>query len=199
MVTGTVLSGAFVRSYIQWVQKGLFERSVRVLSDAFDRSVVSVDGTILQAHAKASGSEKGAHREASDAHMSGLTSKSVARTDAIGTLIRFVVLPGPSHDRMAIPDLLQDIAFTTWIGDTACDSDALLDRLADRGADAVIPPKKNRTHQRTFDRDADRDRHRIETVFATIKAFWAIATRYDKTASRFAAGIHRVAGVIAAR
>ncbi|MCY4301270.1 MAG: hypothetical protein OXC68_05975, partial [Aestuariivita sp.] len=53
-----------VRSSIQWVQKGLFERSVRVLSDAFDRSVVSVDSTILQAHAKASGSEKGAHTKA---------------------------------------------------------------------------------------------------------------------------------------
>ena len=59
MVTGTVSSGAFVRSSIQWVQKGLFERSVRVLSDEFDRSVVSVDGTILQAHAKASGRKKG--------------------------------------------------------------------------------------------------------------------------------------------
>ena len=87
----------------------------------------------------------------------------------------------------------------TLIGDTACDSDALLDRLAERGAEAVIPPKKNRTHQRTFDRDTDRDRHRIENVFCKIKAFRAIATRYDKTASSFAAGIHRVAGVIAAR
>jgi len=100
---------------------------------------------------------------------------------------------------MAIPDLLQDVPFTTWIGDTACDSDALLDTLAERGAEAVIPPKKNRTLPRTFDRDADRDRHRIETVSARIKAFRAIATRYDKTASRFAAGIHRIAGIIAAR
>jgi len=137
--------------------------------------------------------------KASDAHMSGLTRKSVARTDAIGTLIRFVVLPGPSHDRMAIPDLLQDIAFTTWIGDKACDPDALQDRLADRGVEAVIPPKKNRTLPRTFDRDTDRDRHRIANVFAKIKAFRAIATRYDKTASSFAAGIHRVAGIIAAQ
>ena len=130
---------------------------------------------------------------------SGLTNKSVALTDAIGTLIRFVVLPGPSHDRMAIPDLLQDIAFTTWIGDKAFDSDALLDRLAEHGVKTVIPPKKNRTLPRTFDRDTYRERHRIENVFCKIKAFRAIATRYDKTASRFAAGIHRVAGIIAAR
>ncbi|MCY4301239.1 MAG: transposase [Aestuariivita sp.] len=87
----------------------------------------------------------------------------------------------------------------TLIGDTACDSDALLDRLAERGAEAVIPPKKNRTLPRTFDRDTDRERHRIETVFRKIKEFRAIATRYDKTASRFAAGIHLVAGIIAAR
>jgi len=95
--------------------------------------------------------------------------------------------------------LLDPVDFTTWIGDTACDPDALLNRLADRGADAVIPPKTNRTLPRTFDRDPDRDRHRIAHVFARIKAFRAIATRYDKTASRFAAGIHRIAGIIAAR
>ncbi len=129
----------------------------------------------------------------------GLTSKSVALTDAIGTLIRFVILPGQSHDRMAIPDLLQDIAFTTLIGDKAFDSDALLDRLAEHGVKTVIPPKKNRTLPRTFDRDAYRDRHRIENFFCKIKEFRAIATRYDKTASSFAAGIHLVAGVIAAR
>ncbi|MCY4301447.1 MAG: IS5/IS1182 family transposase, partial [Aestuariivita sp.] len=55
------------RRFRRWVQKGLFDRSVRVLSDEFDLSVVSIDGTILQAHAKASGSEKGAPAKVSDA------------------------------------------------------------------------------------------------------------------------------------
>jgi len=95
--------------------------------------------------------------------------------------------------------LLDPVDFTTWIGDTAFDPDALLDRLAEHGVKTVIPPKTNRTLPRTFDRDIDRDRHRIETVSAKIKEFRAIAMRYDKTASRFAAGIHRVAGIIAAR
>ncbi len=100
---------------------------------------------------------------------------------------------------MAIPALLDPADFTTWIGDTAFDSDALLDALAEHGVKTVIPLKMNRMLPRTFDRDADRDRHRIENVFRKIKAFRAIATRYDKTASRFAAGIHQVAGIIAAR
>ena len=98
-----------------------------------------------------------------------------------------------------MPDLLQDIAFTTLIGDKAFDSDALLHMLADRGAEAVIPPKKNRTLPHTFDRDTYRERHRIENVFGKIKEFRAIATRYDKTASSFEAGIYLIAGIIAAR
>jgi len=100
---------------------------------------------------------------------------------------------------MAIPTLLDPVDFTTLIGDRAFDSNALLDIFADRGVEAVIPPKTNRTVQRTFNRDAYRERHRIENFFSKIKEFRAIATRYDKTASRFAAGIYRVAGIIAAR
>ena len=100
---------------------------------------------------------------------------------------------------ITIPAFLDPVDFTTLIGDKAFDSDALLEVLAERGVEAVIPPQTNRAHQRTFDRDAYRKRHRIENFFAKIKEFRGIATRYDKTASSFAAGIHLVAGVIAAR
>ena len=55
------------RRFRRWVQKGLFDRIFNVLSDEFDLSVVSVDGTIMQAHAKASRSEKGALAKALDA------------------------------------------------------------------------------------------------------------------------------------
>ena len=54
---------------------------------------------------------------------------------------------------MAIPDILQDIAFTTLMGDKAFDSDGLLDTRYKRGAEAVIPPKANCTRQRIFDLD----------------------------------------------
>jgi len=41
--------------------------------------------------------------------------------------------------------------------------------------------------------NADKELHRIENIFSKIKEFHAIATRYDKTASSFAAGNHLVA------
>jgi len=39
----------------------------------------------------------------------------------------------------------------------------------------------------------------VENFFARIKEFRAIATRHHRTDGSFAAGIHPVAGVIAAR
>ncbi|MCY4300490.1 MAG: transposase [Aestuariivita sp.] len=123
----------------------------------------------------------------------------VALTDAIGKLIHFIILPGQSHNLMVMPALLDPVDFTTLIGDKAFDSDALLDTLAEHGVKTVIPPKRNRTLPRTFDRDIYRERHRIENFFCKIKEFRAITTRYDKTASRFAAGIYLIAEIIAAR
>jgi len=38
----------------------------------------------------------------------------------------------------------------------------------------------------------------MENVFAEIKEFRAVATRQDKTDESFSAGIHLVAGVVAA-
>ena len=185
--------------FLRWVQKGLFDRIFNSVIGRI-RSISRVGG--WHDHAGACEGLRVGKRgscEGIGRSKGGLTSKIVALTDAIGKLVRFVVLPGQSHDLIAMPMLLDPVDFKTLIGDKAFDSDALLDTLADRGVEAVIPPKTNRTHQRDFDRDLYRERHRIENFFARIKEFRAIATRYDKTASSFAAGIHLVAGVIAAR
>jgi len=60
----------------------------------------------------------------------------------------------------------------------------------------VIPPKSNRKTPRDYDKDLYKARHLIENFFAKLKQFRAIATRYDKTARNFLAGIHLVAAAI---
>jgi len=67
-----------------------------------------------------------------------------------------------------------------------------------RGADAVIPSKRNRTVPRDHDREMYGWRHLVENFFAKTREFRAIATRYDRTDGSFVAGIHLVAGVVAA-
>ncbi len=98
----------------------------------------------------------------------------------------------------ACRELLDGLRFGTLAGDRASGADWLLEDLEGRGAEAVIPSRRNRTEPREHDREKYGWRHRVENFFARIKEFRAIATRYDKTATSFAAGIHLIAGVAAA-
>ena len=63
----------------------------------------------------------------------------------------------------------------------------------------MIPPKTNRKAAVDFDREMYRWRHLIENTFAKLKEFRAVATRYDKTDSSYAATIRLAAAVIASR
>ena len=72
----------------------------------------------------------------------------------------------------------------------------MLEPLAEAGKTAVIPPRTTRKTARAFDKDLYKARHLIENFFAKLKQFRAIATRYDKTAQSFLAGIHLAAALI---
>jgi transposase len=60
--------------------------------------------------------------------------------DALGNLVRFVLLPGQSHELKAVPPLIDGFAFDALLADKAFDADWLLVDLSERGAAAVIPP-----------------------------------------------------------
>ncbi len=113
--------------------------------------------------------------------------------------MRFVLLPGQRHDSVGVAPLISGIDFGALLGDKAFDADWLRADLDARGAVAVIPPKASRKARFDFDRDAYRWRHLIENTFAKLKEFRAVATRYDKTDSSYAATIHLAAAVIASR
>ena len=65
--------------------------------------------------------------------------------------------------------------------------------LAPAGKTAVLPPQANRTVPRDYDKDLYRARHLIENFFCKLKQFRALATRYDKRAINFLAGIYAAA------
>jgi len=128
-----------------------------------------------------------------------LTSKIVALVDALGNLVRFVLLPGQRHDTVGVAPLIAGVSFEALLGDKAFDADWLRADLDDRGAVAVIPPKANRKTIIDYDKAMYRWRHLIENYFAKLKEFRSIATRYDKTAESFSANINLAAAIIAAR
>ena len=128
-----------------------------------------------------------------------MTTKIVALVDALGNLVRFVLLPGQRHDSVGVPPLIEGIAFGALLGDKAFDADWLRAALDGRGATAVIPPKANRKARLDYDKAMYRWRHLIENYFAKLKEFRAIATRYDKTDTSLRANIFLAAAVIASR
>ena len=128
-----------------------------------------------------------------------MTTKIVALVDALGNLVRFVLLPGQAHDLKGVEPLIEGVCFGALLGDKAFDANWLLAELDERGAMAVIPPKANRKIARVYDKVMYRWRHLVENYFAKIKEFRGIATRYDKTDTSYAANLNLVAAIIAAR
>jgi putative transposase len=76
------------------------------------------------------------------------------------------------------------------LADKGYDADSFIQSLAVRGIAVVIPPKSNRKVQRDCDYVLYAERNLVERFFNNIKHFRGIATRYEKTARNFLAGIH---------
>src|SRR3954447_23140446 len=158
---------------------------------------VIVDGTIVRVHQHGTGAKGGTHNQAIGRSRGGLT--IVALVDALGNLVRFVLLPGQRHDSAGVAPLLTDLDFAALLADKAFDSDGFRTELDNRGAVAVIPPKANRVTTIPCDFEMYKWRHLVENFFCKIKEFRRIATRYDKTDTSFAAMIHLVGSVLATR
>jgi len=125
-----------------------------------------------------------------------MTTKILALTDALGHLVRFVVLPGQRFDTVGVPPLIAGLAFQALIGDMALDSNALIADLDARGAKVVIAQHPRRAQPLAIDAEMSKWRHLIENFFCKLKEFKRIALRADKTDQSFAAMIHLASAVI---
>ena len=110
--------------------------------------------------------------------------------DALGNPIDFLLTAGQAHDLQGADAFLPHLAADTLLADKAFDADArVIDLLTANNKVAVIPSKSNRKAQRQYDKELYKARHLIENFFCKLKQFRAIATRYDKLARNFLAGV----------
>jgi transposase len=82
------------------------------------------------------------------------------------------------------------------LGDKGYDSDWFRSALTARGITPCIPPKSNRKVQYHYDKAVYKKRHLIENLFAKIKDWRRIHTRYDRCAHTFMSAIAIAATVI---
>lgn len=168
----------------------------RMLSSDPDNEYNMINSTIVRAHQHSAGAAKSSGPQAIGRSRGGLTTKIHTLVDALGNPIDFVLTAGQTHDLVGANTLLENAAPQALLGDKAYDADGLINALEQREITPVIPPKANRKTKRPCDFVLYRERNLIERFFNRIKHFRAIATRYDKLARNFLAGIHLVSAIV---
>ena len=110
--------------------------------------------------------------------------------DALGNPLAVSLTAGHVHDIKQAEVLLALVEPKALLADKGYDADSFVGSLEARGIKVVIPPKSNRLVKRDCDFTLYRERNLVERFFNIIKHFRAIATRYEKTARNFLAGLH---------
>jgi transposase len=104
--------------------------------------------------------------------------------------------PGEEHDVTRAGDLLASHEPRAVIADKGYDADQLVETICSRGAQAVIPPRSNRTKPRKFSKSLYKERNLVERFVNRIKHYRRIATRYEKTARNYLAFAHLAASLV---
>ncbi|MFE7978145.1 IS5 family transposase [Streptomyces shenzhenensis] len=183
---------------------------------------VSVDSTIVRAHQHAAGARnKGAPAGEPGDHAigrsrGGLTTKIHLAADGRRRPLAFHLTAGQAGDAPAFTDVMTRLRIPrprgrprtrsdVVLADKAYSSRAIRDHLRKRGIRAVIPvPADQRGHRLrrgsrggrppAFDRETYKQRNTVERCINRLKQWRGIATRYEKTATIYLAGLH-VAGI----
>jgi transposase len=103
---------------------------------------------------------------------------------------------GQAHDLTCAEPLLEGVEPGALLGDKAFDADPFIETLKRRDITPVIPPKANRKEPRACDFALYCERNLIERFFNKLKHFRAVATRYDKLARNFLAGVKLACAMI---
>ncbi|MFE1790839.1 IS5 family transposase [Streptomyces sp. NPDC059525] len=183
--------------------------------------VVAVDSTVVRAHQHAAGARpKGALAgEPSDHALGrsrgGLTTKIHLAADGRCRPLAFFLTPGQAGDAPAFEQVMAHLRVPRRTGrpritpdavlaDKAYSSRAIRGYLRRRGIRAVIPQPADQAANRkrlgrlggrppAFDREAYKQRNTVERCINKLKQWRGLATRYDKTATTYLAGLHLAA------
>jgi transposase len=110
----------------------------------------------------------------------------------LGNPLALSLTGGQVHDINQAEALLHLVEPEALLADKGYDADRFVDSLTARGIKVVIPPMASRSLKRDCDFALYCERNLVERFFNIIKHFRAIATRYEKTARNFLAGLQLV-------
>jgi len=140
-----------------------------------------IDASIVKAHQHSTGASSD-DNEAIGQSVAGNTTKIHMAVDAFGLPISFILTGGEVHDCKVAPEFVATLPPSSYkIFDKGYDSEALHEQIRDESCEPIIPRKSNsKTGNDDMDWGLYKLRHLVENVFARLKHFRSIATRYDK-------------------
>lgn len=154
-----------------------------------DDEYLMIDSTSARVHQHAAGPVGGQLAHAMGRSRASLSTKIHLACDALGYPLGFILTGANVSDFDQCQPLLRAHlkpgAFALM--DKGYDSDAIRASVHQLGGVAVIAVKANRSLKPAFDEHLYRERHRIENLFARLKSFRRIATRYEKLHTTFSA------------
>ena len=107
--------------------------------------------------------------------------------DGRGMAVAFCLAPGQAHESRQAPELLARMPRPAlWsVADRGYASHAFRQFLKDRGSKPAIPAKVNDREPVACPNWISNNRNIVERLWARLKEWRAVATRYEKTAASF--------------
>lgn len=154
-----------------------------------DKEAIMIDSTAMRVHAHGANPAGGQLAQAMGRSKASLSTKIHMACDALGYPLGFILTGANTSDfTQAMPLLKTYIKENAYvIMDKGYDSDNIRAFVNQEGGIAVIALKSNRIVKYQFDEHLYRERHKIENLFARMKVFRRISTRYEKLHDTFAA------------
>lgn len=175
------------QQFNRWSSKNKLMRIFKDLVQEPDLEWESIDGSIVKAHQHSAGASN-REIQAIGKSVAGNTTKIHMAVDAFGFPIAFQLTGGEVHDAKAAPNLIKILPIAEYIiADKGYDSDEIREQIKQKSSIPIIPRKKNsKTGNANIDWGLYKCRHLVENIFARLKHFRAIATRYDKLKRNYA-------------
>jgi transposase len=179
--------------FIRWSRAGVWERLLHLVQErGVQLGMVFLDGTNVRAPKGGGSRQKGgsaAERDAREAlgrSRGGYGTKACVIADGRGRAIAFRLAPGQAHELPhAVPLLDQLPGVPKWVvGDRGYTSHVFREHIWGMGARPAIPPQRHEAPVACPDWIYN-NRNQVERLWARLKEWRAIATRYEKTAVSF--------------
>jgi len=185
------------QQFNRWSSDNKLMKIFRLLVVDPDLEWEFVDGSIVKAHQHSAGAA-GNEDQAIGKSVAGNTTKIHMAVDAFGLPIDFILTGGEVHDSKAAPEFIANLPPADFtIADKGYDSEEIREVIRKKSSTPIIPRKSNsKTGNADIDWDLYKHRHLIENVFARLKHFRAIATRFDKLKRNYASMLALACGYL---